>query len=123
MGLIQRLERIPVGRFHYMLLVVTGLGWMFDAMDTGIIAFVLPTLAKAWSLTTQQMGIIGSIGLVGMAIGAVLAGELADRFGRKRMFMATLVLYSAATGLCRGALSRCCCSASWLALAWAGSCQ
>lgn len=100
MGLIQRLERIPVGRFHYMLLVVTGLGWMFDAMDTGIIAFVLPTLAKAWSLTTQQMGIIGSIGLVGMAIGAVLAGELADRFGRKRMFMATLVLYSAATGLC-----------------------
>ena len=100
MGLIQRLERIPVSRFHYELLIITGLGWMFDAMDTGIIAFVLPTLAKAWSLTTQEMGLIGSMGLVGMAVGAVLAGELADRFGRKRMFMATLVLYSAATGLC-----------------------
>ena len=100
MGLIQRLERIPVGKFHYRLLLVTGLGWMFDAMDTGIIAFVLPTLAKAWALTTQQMGLIGSMGLVGMAIGAVLAGALADRFGRKRMFMATLALYSLATGLC-----------------------
>lgn len=100
MDLIQRLERIPVGSFHYKLLIITGLGWMFDAMDTGIIAFVLPTLAKAWSLTTQEMGLIGSMGLVGMAVGAMLAGELADRFGRKRMFMATLVLYSAATGLC-----------------------
>ena len=100
MELIRRLERIPVGSFHYKLLIITGLGWMFDAMDTGIIAFVLPTLAKAWSLTTQEMGLIGSMGLVGMAVGAMLAGELADRFGRKRMFMATLVLYSAATGLC-----------------------
>jgi MFS transporter, putative metabolite:H+ symporter len=100
MELIRRLEKIPVGSFHYKLLIITGMGWMFDAMDTGIIAFVLPTLAKAWDLTTQEMGFIGSIGLVGMAVGAVLAGELADRFGRKRMFMATLVLYSVATGLC-----------------------
>ena len=105
MGLIQRLERIPVGKFHYELLIITGLGWMFDAMDTGIIAFVLPTLAKAWSLTTQEMGLIGSMGLVGMAVGAIFAGELADRFGRKRMFMATLVLYSVATGLCSVAWS------------------
>ena len=105
MGLIQRLERIPVGRFHYELLIITGLGWMFDSMDTGIIAFVLPTLAKAWSLTTQEMGLIGSMGLVGMAVGAIFAGELADRFGRKRMFMATLVLYSVATGLCSVAWS------------------
>ncbi|SEJ59189.1 MFS transporter, putative metabolite:H+ symporter [Propionispira arboris] len=100
MDLINRLERIPVNKFHYQLLFVTGLGWMFDAMDTGIIAFVLPTLAKIWGLSTPQMGYIGSIGLVGMAIGAVLAGELADRFGRKKMFMATLLLYSVATGLC-----------------------
>lgn len=100
MNLINRLEMIPVGKFHYQLLFITGLGWMFDAMDTGIIAFVLPTLAKAWGLTTAQMGYIGSMGLVGMAVGAVFAGELADRFGRKRMFMATLVIYSVATGLC-----------------------
>lgn len=100
MDLVARLERIPLSKFHYSLLAVTGLGWMFDAMDTGIIAFVLPQLAKVWSLDVQQMGLIGSMGLVGMAIGAVLAGTLADRIGRKVMFAATLVIYSVATGLC-----------------------
>lgn len=100
MSIVNRLEKIPVCSFHYRLLFITGLGWMFDAMDTGIIAFVLPTLAKVWGLTTAQMGYIGSIGLVGMAIGAVMAGEFADRFGRKKMFAATLVIYSLATGLC-----------------------
>lgn len=100
MDMITRLERIPVGKFHYRLLVITGLGWMFDAMDTGIIAFVLPVLIKTWGLTTAQVGYIGSIGLVGMALGAVLAGTVADRFGRKKVFAATLVIYSVATGFC-----------------------
>lgn len=100
MDMISRLERIPVGKFHYRLLAITGLGWMFDAMDTGIIAFVLPALTKTWGLTAAQVGYIGSVGLIGMALGAVLAGSAADRFGRKNMFAATLVLYSVATGLC-----------------------
>lgn len=100
MDIAARLEQMPVGRFHYKLLIATGLGWMFDAMDTGIIAFVLPALAKEWSLSTTQMGMIGSIGLAGMAVGAVLAGTAADRFGRKAVFSATLLIYSIATGLC-----------------------
>lgn len=100
MELTGRLERLPVGKFHYKLLVAAGLGWMFDAMDTGLIAFVLPALAKEWGLTAGQMGIIGSTGLVGMALGAVLAGTAAERFGRKTVFSATLLLYSVATGLC-----------------------
>lgn len=100
MDLTTRLERLPVGKFHYKLLVATGLGWMFDAMDTGLIAFVLPALAKAWGLTAAQMGIIGSAGLVGMALGAVIAGTAADRFGRKAVFSVTLLIYSVATGLC-----------------------
>jgi MFS transporter, putative metabolite:H+ symporter len=48
--LLQRLEALPVGSFHYKLLVITGLGWLFDAMDTGLIAFVLPVLGKEWFL-------------------------------------------------------------------------
>lgn len=100
MDIIARLEKIPVGKFHYHLLIITGLGWMFDAMDTGIIAFVLPVLIKTWGLSTAQVGYIGSIGLVGMALGAVLAGSAADRFGRKNIFAGTLVIYSVATGLC-----------------------
>ncbi|MBP2638075.1 MAG: naiP [Firmicutes bacterium] len=100
MEIIRRLEQIPVSRFHYKLLVLTGLGWLFDAMDTGIIAFVLPVLAKEWSLSGAQMGFIGSIGLLGMAIGAVLGGLAADKYGRKAVFAVTLLMYSIATGLC-----------------------
>ena len=69
--ILDRLENLPLGRFQYKLLVVTGLGWLFDAMDTGLIAFVLPVLAREWSLTPAQVGWIGSIGLIGMALGAV----------------------------------------------------
>ncbi|NCD08140.1 MAG: MFS transporter [Negativicutes bacterium] len=98
--LLKRLEALPVGSFHYRLLIITGFGWMFDAMDTGLISFVLPVLAKEWNLSTSQMGMIGSVGLIGMAFGAVIAGSIADRIGRKAVFSLTLLLYSIATGLC-----------------------
>ena len=97
---LERLENLPVGSFHYKLLVVTGLGWLFDSMDTGLISFVLPILAREWGLTPEQVGFIGSFGLIGMALGAVAAGTIADRFGRKNVFAATVILYSVATGLC-----------------------
>ncbi|MGL5206942.1 MAG: MFS transporter [Acidaminococcaceae bacterium] len=98
--LLKRLEALPVGSFHYRLLILTGLGWLFDAMDTGLISFVLPVLAKEWNLTQSQMGMIGSVGLLGMAFGAVIAGTIADKIGRKSVFALTLLLYSVATGLC-----------------------
>lgn len=103
--ILERLENLPVGSFHYKLLAVTGLGWLFDSMDTGLISFVLPILAKDWGLTPEQVGWIGSIGLIGMALGAVLAGTIADKFGRKKVFAATVILYSVATGLCAVAWS------------------
>ena len=97
---LERLEKLPVGSFHYKLLMVTGLGWLFDSMDTGLIAFVLPVLAKEWGLTTAQMGWIGSIGLIGMALGAIISGTVADKIGRKKVFSITVLLYSLATGAC-----------------------
>ncbi len=103
--ILERLENLPVGSFHYKLLVVTGLGWLFDSMDTGLISFVLPVLAKEWGLTPEQVGWIGSIGLIGMALGAVLAGTVADKIGRKNVFAATVILYSVSTGLCAVAWS------------------
>ena len=103
--ILERLEQLPVGSFHYKLLVVTGLGWLFDSMDTGLISFVLPVLAKEWGLSPEQVGWIGSVGLIGMALGAVLAGTIADKFGRKNVFAATVILYSVSTGLCAVAWS------------------
>ena len=97
---LERLEALPLGRFHYKLLLVTGLGWLFDSMDTGLIAFILPLLAKEWGLAPGQMGLIGSIGLIGMALGAVVSGTIADRIGRKKVFTITVLLYSIASAFC-----------------------
>ena len=97
---LERLEALPLGRFHYKLLLVTGLGWLFDSMDTGLIAFILPVLAKEWGLAPGQMGLNGSIGLIGMALGAVVSGTIADRIGRKKVFTITVLLYSIASAFC-----------------------
>lgn len=81
------------------LLGLAGTGWMFDAMDVGILSFVIAAIAIDWNLTPDQMGWIGSVNSIGMAIGAFGFGMLADRIGRKQVFMITLVLFSVASGL------------------------
>ena len=100
MDILSRLQALPPGRFHYKLLVLVGIGWLFDAMDTGIVSFILPELGKEWGLQPAQLGWIVSIAFIGMALGAVASGWLADRFGRKTVFAATMAVYSTATGLC-----------------------
>jgi len=81
------------------LLGIAGTGWMFDAMDVGILSFIIAALAVEWNLTSTEMGWIGSVNSIGMAIGAFGFGLLADRIGRKHVFMLTLVLFSVASGL------------------------
>ena len=100
MDLISRVQRLPIGKFHYTLLWVIGLGWMFDAMDTGLISFILAKMAEDWQMSPAEKGWVVSIGFVGMAIGAVCSGGLADRIGRKAVFAGTLVIYSLATAAC-----------------------
>lgn len=81
------------------LLFSAGLSWMFDAMDVGMISFVVAALAKDWNLGPEQIGILTSINSVGMAVGAAAAGILADRFGSKPVLLWTLLIFSAASGL------------------------
>lgn len=81
------------------ILVVSGLGLLFDSMDVALLSFVLVSLTKQWHLTATMTGLVGSIGLVGMAVGSALAGLMSDRFGRRSTFLWTLLIYSIATGL------------------------
>jgi len=64
-----RLERLPVCSVHYRLLIACGMGWLFDAMDVGIVTFALAPIAKEWKLSPAQVGLVGSSGLAGMFVG------------------------------------------------------
>lgn len=94
----QRLDRLPFGPLHRRLLFGSGGGWALDAMDVGLISFVMAALAVQWDLDATTTSWIASIGFIGMAFGASLGGLLADRIGRRQVFAATLLLYGVATG-------------------------
>lgn len=81
------------------LLGVAGLGWMFDALDVGILSFIIAALQIEWKLTPEEMSWIGSVNSIGMAVGALIFGLLADRIGRKPVFIITLLLFSIGSGL------------------------
>ena len=94
----ERLDRLPFNRRHGRLIGGSGIGWALDAMDVGLISFVLAALKVQWDLTNGEMSWIASIGFVGMAIGASLGGLLADKIGRRQVFALTLLIYGLATG-------------------------
>ena len=94
----ERLDRLPVTGKHKKLLIGSGIGWALDAMDVGLISFIMAALAVHWGITPTESSWLGSIGFIGMAIGATFGGLLADKFGRRHVFALTLLVYGLATG-------------------------
>ncbi|HZK05788.1 MAG TPA: MFS transporter [Actinomycetaceae bacterium] len=95
----ERLDRLPWTRLHTKILGGSGVGWALDAMDVGLISFIMTALAAEWGLASGELSLLASVGFVGMAIGASVGGLLADRIGRKQVFALTLLIYGIATGL------------------------
>ena len=91
---VARLDRVPLNSFHWRLLITSGFGWMFDAMDVLLIGFLVAPITKEFTLAPAQVGLVASAGFVGMFLGAAISGRLADRYGRRLIFQATLVLFS-----------------------------
>jgi len=98
-ALQERLDRMPWSRRHTRLLFGSGLGWALDAMDVGLVSFVVAALVEQGFATAGERPLILSIGFAGMAIGAALGGLLADRLGRRSVFAITLLVFGVATGL------------------------
>lgn len=81
---------------HTRIAVALGLGWMLDAFEVQIIGSVIPGIQQEFSLDSRQAVWINVVWFVGIALGALGFGYLADRVGRKRLFVATLIMYSVA---------------------------
>jgi MFS transporter, AAHS family, benzoate transport protein len=88
------------GRFHGGMLFWACFIITFDMYDLVVYGSVLPVLMKEWSLGPVEAGAIGSYGIFGMMVGAILFGILADRLGRRKVLTASIILFSAATALC-----------------------
>ncbi|HET6830622.1 MAG TPA: MFS transporter [Solirubrobacterales bacterium] len=95
-----RLDRLPWSRFHWRVVIGLGTVWILDGLEVTIIGFLAPTLVAKGSgidLTNADIALAASIYIAGACLGALFFGQLTDRFGRKKLFLLTLLVYLGAT--------------------------
>jgi MFS family permease len=105
-----RLDALPFGRFHLLVIVALGITWILDGLEVTLAGALSGELKEgaALDLSNAQVGLAGSCYLCGAVLGAFFFGWLTDRLGRKKLFTITLAVYliaTAATGLSWNALS------------------
>ncbi|MGW2155468.1 MFS transporter [Nonomuraea sp. NPDC001699] len=96
-----RLDRLPWSRWHWMIVIGLGTVWVLDGLEVTIVGNLSGQLAKPGSgldITQAQVaGLAAALYVAGACVGALFFGWLTDRFGRKKLFLLTLVVYLAAT--------------------------
>ena len=94
-----RLDRLPWGRFHTLVVVALGITWILDGLEVTLAGAVAGALRESPVLqfSAADVGFIGSAYLAGAVLGAVFFGWLTDRWGRKKLFFITLAVYLTAT--------------------------
>ncbi|SDO82381.1 MFS transporter, putative metabolite:H+ symporter [Streptomyces sp. cf386] len=98
-----RFERLPLCRWQVMVRLIIGTATFFEAFDQLLIAYALPQLRTEWSLGTGHTTALMTVGSIGMLVGALVSGRLADRIGRVKVIAACIALAS----LCNLALTLC----------------
>jgi MFS family permease len=81
-------------------LVAASLGWMLDSFDVMLYSLVLAYLMADLSMSTTTAGLLGSLTLLASAAGGMLFGVVADRYGRTRALMGSIIIYSVFTAAC-----------------------
>lgn len=94
-----RLDRLPWSRWHWRVVIALGVAWVLDGLEVTLVGSIGGVLERpdTLALSAAQIGWTGSLYIGGAVIGALVFGRLADRLGRKRLFLLTLAVYAAAT--------------------------
>ncbi len=98
--ILHRLDTAPMGRLHKRLAWAAGLGVFLDGYDLVIIGIAMVFIKHQWHYTVLQSSMLGSAALAGAFIGALVAGRIADRFGRKIIYLIDLMTFFAAAIMC-----------------------
>ena len=96
-----RLARLPWSAWHWRVVIALGVSWLLDGLEVTVVGSLGPALQRpeTLGLSAAQIGWAASAYIAGAVLGALVFGRLADRLGRKRMFLVTLVVYLVATVL------------------------
>jgi MFS family permease len=96
-----RLERLPWGRFHVLVIAALGITWILDGLEVTLAGSVAAALKESPALrfSDLEVGFAGSAYLGGAVLGALFFGWLTDRLGRKKLFFITIAVYLTGTAL------------------------
>ena len=88
-----RLDSLKFGKWHIFIIICLGLTWIFDGYEVSMLSLASIELKNYFKISDKQVGVMASCYLLGCVCGSLFFGYLASKFGRKKLFAITLIIY------------------------------